>query len=303
MREFPTRDTGVRGQNMPEAERTAHNSDAFHVFLHTNRPIRTPPNDIHVSTGWWAQTHDMRPFEKGTRISKFSRDEFPYHSKFASHQAFKYQWLSKLSSGATLREPWLLMDTDTVVQCSAVELRARFAALRSPLVVGGEFQWWPKRDRQHDPWKVQAPPGIRYPNSGMLMGTRQGFANLEATFLSMPRYPCCAKFVGGRPTGHCHIDDQHCLQAALLLNLSLPWVIDSSASLFLNLLGVSKDEIESRDGRCYYKPTGRAPCVLHSNGKMAKPKMSQIFECMPANAWVVPAGSNMTASALFPATH
>lgn len=288
---------------MPEAERTAHNSDAFHVFLHTNRPIRTPPNDIHVSTGWWAQTHDMRPFEKGTRNSKFSRDEFPYHSKFASHQAFKYQWLSKLSSGATLREPWLLMDTDTVVQCSAVELRARFAALRSPLVVGGEFQWWPKRDRQHDPWKVQAPPGIRYPNSGMLMGTRQGFANLEATFLSMPRYPCCAKFAGGRPTGHCHIDDQHCLQAALLLNYSLPWVIDSSASLFLNLLGVSKDEIESRDGRCYYKPTGRAPCVLHSNGKMAKLKMSQIFECMPANAWVVPAGSNMTASALFPATH
>jgi hypothetical protein len=124
---------------MPEAERTALNSDAFHVFLHTNRPIRTPPNDIHVSTGWWAQTHDMRPFEKGTRNSKFSRDEFPYHSKFASHQAFKYQWLSKLSSGATLREPWLLMDTDTVVQCSAVELRARFAALGSPLVVGESF--------------------------------------------------------------------------------------------------------------------------------------------------------------------
>ena len=276
--------------------------DAVHVFLHTNRPIRKPPNDIHVSTGWWAHTHDMRPYEKGTRNSKFSRDEFPYHSKFASHQAFKYQWLSKLSSAATIREPWLLMDTDTVVQCSAVELRARFAALGSPLIVGGEFQWWPKRDRQHDPWKVQQ-TGIRYPNSGMLMGTRQGFANLEATFLSMPRYPCCAKFVGGRPTGHCHIDDQHCLQAALLLNSSLPWVIDSSASLFLNLLGVSKDEIESRDGRCYYKPTGRAPCVLHSNGKMAKPKMSQIFECMPANAWVVPAGSNMTASALFPTTH
>ena len=111
--------------------------DAVHVFLHTNRPIRKPPNDIHVSTGWWAHTHDMRPYEKGTRNSKFSRDEFPYHSKFASHQAFKYQWLSKLSSAATIREPWLLMDTDTVVQCSAVELRARFAALGSPLIVMG----------------------------------------------------------------------------------------------------------------------------------------------------------------------
>jgi len=119
----------------------------------------------------------------------------------------------------------------------------------------------------------------------------------------MPRYPCCSKFSNGKPTGHCHIDDQHCLQAALLLNASLPWALDAQASLFLNLLGVKEEELEARDGRCFYKPTGRAPCVLHSNGKMAKPKMAQVFGCMPSTAWVVPAGQNLSAAALFPTTH
>ena len=266
----------------------------------------------------------MKPFEKGTRESRFKREEFPFHARFAAHQAFKYQWLASLAHGFAgpppFVEPWLLMDTDTIVQCSATELRERFAALSSPLVIGGEFQWWPKRDRQHDPWKPQPPPGIRYPNSGMVMGTQQGFAALERAFQAMPRYPCCAKFAKGKPTGQCHIDDQHCLQSALMLNdeRALPWTLDTNASLFLNLLGINDNDLERRDGRCFYKPTGRAPCVLHSNGKMAKPKMAHVFGCKPDDAWIVPtakglrgaaAAANQSLSAaahaalLFPTTH
>ena len=119
------------------------------------------------------------------------------------------------------------------------------------------------------------------------------------------------KRVGGKETNHCHIDDQHCLQAALLREgAALQWSLDTNATMFLNLLGVAEADLERRDGRCFYKPTGRAPCVLHSNGKMAKPKMAQVFTCMPDNAWVVPATTrstgargNLSAALLFPTTH
>jgi len=279
-----------------------------HAFLHTNRHVRLA-SDVHgpsrgyeVHTGWWADSHDMKPYEKGSRRSLFKREEFPFHARFASHQAFKYQWLAHISQSMAWAEPWLLMDTDAVVQCSAVEIKERFLELGSPLVVGGEFQWWPKRDRRNDPWASTA-SGIRYPNSGMLLGTRSGFAVLERAFQGMPRYPCCAKFINGNLSANrCHIDDQHCLQTALLQG-AVPWLLDTNASLFLNLLGVDDSDLVQSDGRCVYRPTGRAPCVLHSNGKMAKPKMANVFRCMPADAWVIPAGANMSAARLFPTTH
>ena len=47
------------------------------------------------------------------------------HMKFALHQAFKYQWL--FEHARTEPEPWLLADTDIVVQCDALEMRQRFA--------------------------------------------------------------------------------------------------------------------------------------------------------------------------------
>ena len=312
---------------------------AVHAFFHTNRRLRPPPASTELvhHSGWWPDSHNMHPFEKGHKQSRFKREEFPYHARFAAHQAFKYQWLAGLtglarpsteaarlgaipSGGANFPEPWLLLDTDVIIQCSAAELRERFARLGSPLVIGGEFQWWPKRDKTFDPWSPQPPPYIRYPNSGMLAGTRAGFAALEASFQAMPRYPCCAKFSKGKSTGTCHIDDQHCLQSALLLSRNashsaatdppaLEWTIDANASLFLNLLGVSDAELVRRNGRCVYTATGTSPCVMHSNGKMAKPKMAHVFRCMPESAWVVPAGNkatagaNLTAALLFPNTH
>ena len=87
---------------------------------------------------------------------------------------------------------------------------------------------------------------------------------------------------------------------------TLEWTLDASASLFLNLLGVSDADLVQRDGRCFYVPTGASPCVLHSNGKMAKPKMARVMQCMPKDAWVVPSskpGDNLSVALLFPTHH
>ena len=286
-----------------------------HAFFHTNRPIRQPASvDLHAHVGWWASEHDMREYE--VRTSKlFKRDEFPYHAKFAGLQGWKYQWLlatTKREPGVA--EPWLLMDTDVVIQCTGAELRRRFEAFDSPLVIGAEFQWWPKRDklalaRGVDPWPVQPPPYLRYPNSGLLAGTRAGYDQLERAFRdSSPRYPCCPRVHNGTRMNKCHIDDQHCLQAALLLARSpaVSYKLDAKASLFLNLNGIKPDQlVRAPDGSgCVYLPTGTKPCVFHSNGKAAKPLMRHVFTCKPDDAWIVPAGGNVSnAASLFKTTH
>ena len=111
------------------------------TFFHTNRKLRSPPvgRRFTAHSGWWADTHDMKPFEKGSKRSLFKREEFPFHARFASHQAFKYQWLAQVSKAqGSWTEPWLLMDTDTVVQCSKQEIRQRFWEMGAQLVVGGE---------------------------------------------------------------------------------------------------------------------------------------------------------------------
>lgn len=253
----------------------------------------------------------MRDYELRT-TKRFKREEFPFHAKFAGLQGWKYQWLASETASAAHAEPWLLLDTDVVVQCSGAEIRERFDRFGVPLVVGAEFNWWPKRDklalaRGADPWPPQPPPHLRYPNSGLLAGTRAGYAQLEAAFkASSPRYPCCPKMHNGSASAKCHIDDQHCLQTALLLSGALVrYALDSRASLFLNLNGVAPTQlVKGADGRCVYAPTGTTPCVFHSNGKAAKPLMRHVFACKRADAWVVPAGGNVSrAETLFKTTH
>ena len=90
------------------------------VFMHTNRAVRNATREFHLSRGWWADTHDLRPLHR-----RYERREFPYHMKFALHQGFKYQWLFATTRAEA--EPWLLADTDVVIQCTAQEMRERFA--------------------------------------------------------------------------------------------------------------------------------------------------------------------------------
>ena len=53
---------------------------------------------------------------------------------------------------------------------------------------------------------------------------------------------------------------------------------------------MAEDELVSRGGRCVWSVTGVAPCVLHANGRAAKPKMRRVMQCAPPGAWVVPRG-------------
>ena len=146
------------------------------VYFHTNRPVRTAPDHLgfaKVTTGWdydpARAAQDMRRVRGKTRSTRWLM------------QTYKYAWLLNASShgrpgSSSLSEPLVLIDTDTVVQCSARELAERFAAFDTPLVVGGEPSWWPQPDfRGFDPWAAQQLPRgthARYPNSGMLFGTR-----------------------------------------------------------------------------------------------------------------------------------
>jgi hypothetical protein len=196
------------------------------VFFHTNRPLRNATAAYAPRTGWWASTHDIN----GER-RMFAKSEFPYHSRFALHQARKYEWMAAWVARATVPppEPWLLADTDTVFQCTAEEWRQRWAQLGSPaLLVGAEHKWFPKRDYTHNPWPA-TPTGLRYPNSGLLLGTQAGFAALRAAYAAMPRYPCCPVYSKGRPSAtKCHIDDQHCLLIGLQQR---PWRRRGGAAL------------------------------------------------------------------------
>jgi len=69
---------------------------------------------------------------------------------------------------------------------SASQVRRRFEALGAPLVVGAEKKWWPRRDYARNPY----PPthsGLRYPNSGLLIGTAKGFEQLQPAYAAMPQ--------------------------------------------------------------------------------------------------------------------
>ena len=314
----------------PEANRSLQPA-ALPVFFHTNRPLRNGSDalGLQVISGWWAAAHDIV-----RERAQFAKSEFPYHAKFALHQARKYEWMleflaTRRREGSTvapdtsseLTEPWLLADTDTVFQCTASEFRRRWRRLGSPaLVIGAEHKWFPKRDHSHNPWPPTA-SGLRYPNSGLLLGSAAGFAALRRAFAAMPRYPCCPVFSRGNATGRCHIDDQHCLLIALQQRAMPhgwdragygPWpsrltprvppvpdvTLDSNASLFLNLYGVEDGDLVEHNGRCMYKVTGSVPCVLHANGRAAKPRMRKVVQCSAGAAqheprprrWIVPRG-------------
>ena len=263
-------------------------SPIAHAFFHTNRPISSPSfDDLAAHTGWWADTHNMREYEVRT-TKLFKRDEFPYHAKFAGLQGWKYQWLAASTARAAINptafaEPWLLMDTDTVVQCSGAELRERFLRFGKPLVIGAEFNWWPKRDklaltRGADPWPVQPPPFLRYPNSGLLAGTRDGYQQLEAAFKSSsPRYPCCPRLHNGTRMNKYHIDDQHCLQSALLLSVTrrIRSRCERVAIPQPQRRSSFSDRPWSRRPLRLHANGRRAVCI-HSNGKAAKPLMQRL---------------------------
>ena len=79
------------------------------------------------------------------------------------------------------------------------------------------------------------------------MGTREAFVRLDAAVRALPGFPCCRPFPGAR---RCVVDDQACLQAALLSGAVRDWALDTRAALFLSANGIKRREIGARrDGR------------------------------------------------------
>jgi len=191
------------------------------LAYHTNRPLtnETPPAGLRLLSGWWAD---------GVSAAHVQQLQQRHRAKIRKPwnllQVFKYEWLLDATASARDDEPWLLMDTDTLVQCDAGHLRRRFEAMATPLLIGTEKQ----QRGVHAPlalekgakdgaayWATGALPV--YQNSGMLMGTRAGLRRLVSTMRSFDRFPCCPRLHvdGSLSKKECRVDDQVCLFAAL----------------------------------------------------------------------------------------
>jgi len=208
------------------------------VLFHTNRGV-APSDDtgFRAVAGWWGAnvTNILGHWPVTGRYLRTNATRKLKH-KWNLPQSLKYAWALNASSA----DEWLLVDTDTIFQCSADEIRARFAKLHAPLVVGTERWWFPQprlsRGRAwRDPFGTACRSSkLKYPNSGMLMGTRKGFATLLRALHRQPGYPCCSTW---SPAEECFVDDQACLQAALLTLRLATWQHDQEPASHAASLG------------------------------------------------------------------
>lgn len=211
--------------------------------------------------------------------------------------AYKYDWMMGVSASSRRSDKsWLglLADTDILFQCTASELRARFEAFGTPLVIGGERSWFPPPVRATDPFgppldlgrsarRKRMTRAMYYPNGGILVGTDAGYRELMTSLRRNTHFPCCS--YEDEPRGFrlapcnscnprrtfsapvpCVVDDQACLSVALSSRAAPSHAIDKHASLVLSLHSLSPGDVALRGGRVAFRPTGNVPCILHGNG-------------------------------------
>ena len=201
----------------------------FEALFHTNRPVQASPDAaVRAVPGWWGELAALAlgtfnvtgPYRRSPNAMKKLK------AKWNLPQSLKFEW----SLAAASSDVWLLADTDTVFQCTPAELYDRFRALKTPLVVGTEFWWFPRPHGSRgpqDPYdQACGAHTLRYPNSGLLMGTRAGFAKLVREITRTPGFPCCRQLPWDRDGlhgegGECFVDDQACMQAAMLNAMTL----------------------------------------------------------------------------------
>jgi len=187
-----------------------------HALFHTNKPLYQAPSGFHGISGWWAdRASTLGHFPVTGRYMKKSNVTHKLKARWNLPQMLKYEW----SINASTSEEWLLTDTDTVFQCTPSELKARFKAFGAPVVIGTERWWFPRPKGTQ--WKKGLDPFLaacggsalnRYPNSGLLMGTRLGFERIVQQMRAYSTFPCCSIWM---PEQECFVDDQACLHAAL----------------------------------------------------------------------------------------
>jgi hypothetical protein len=193
------------------------------ALFHTNRPLLQSPVDMRATSGWWGEQAVERLGDfKVTGPYRKCRESCPRKLKHRWNlpQMLKYEWA--LTSSHAASDLLILADTDSVFQCTPRELRARFASFGTPLVVGTERWLFPRPIETRgarDPFAVACSgpsEDMRYPNSGLMMGTRRGFETLLSQMSphsAEPSFPCCSFSL---PSTECFVDDQACLHTALL---------------------------------------------------------------------------------------
>ena len=289
------------------------------VLFNTNRPLRsTVPAGFVVHRGWWFDNHSADDLKKDWQRTRNLTHNFMKLDSYIRPKArelpmvYKHAWLATLDR-RQLPEPWLVFDTDTIVQCSPSEFRARFRRFGTPLVVGAEGQWWPDPHRSLNPWP--APPGtnMRYPNSGFLMGTAAGFAQLRAAFANaslFPDFPCCPRLIRGADTRlpgfpgyrfkRCMVNEQLCVQSALQAGQQpgqpqMRYALDVNSTLVFNAgkHGRAASKLmRSADGRAVLQDaktgaaSGEPPCVLHFPG-MTKDRFAEAAAIAGERAWII----------------
>ena len=282
------------------------------IFFHSNRPTRPPPkgSGFEPYQGHWTEQHTV-DFKRTKTMVKTPGSKYKWLQGYKFHFLFDVASTSRrfgyvgLSNASSLgEEPWLMVDADAVVQCSALELKRRWRSLGKPLVISAEKLWYPTPNTLYK--YPAAASGFQYPNTGCMMGTPAAFAHVVRLFdLMFPSFPCCHLVRNGRPGRNvtkraCVLDDQGCMQQVIQAGHlvrdrsgAIPFqddlaVLDTNTSLFLNLDGVMKDELVSLpDGRFMHKPTGAIPCVVHANGGWSKRQHKDLDSRAKAAGWVV----------------
>ena len=248
------------------------------VLLHTDRPITPPPPQLALAlrTGWWAHEHNASVAHEQKRFST------ALWRSWSIHQVHKYEWALETAIALDAAIV-MLIDSDVITQCDAPELLRRWALFNTSLLIGAESNWWPRKDPSRDPFEPNEP--ARYPNSGLMIGTRAGLEALVASLRAMPSFPCCPAPFRSRPDGleptKCLVEDQGCLQTALMSG-TVPHRLDSQRRLFWNVGYTHPSQFAlTHDGRKITRRprAGRGqpkvpsdmnldevPCVLHFNG-------------------------------------
>ena len=127
------------------------------VLFNTNRPLTsTVPAGFVVHRGWWFDKHSAADLKKDWQRTRNSTNGYMHFDAYVRPKVrelpmvYKHAWLATLDR-RQLPGPWLVFDTDTIVQCRPSEFRARFRRFGTPLVVGAEEQWWPDPHRSINP--------------------------------------------------------------------------------------------------------------------------------------------------------
>ena len=103
------------------------------IFFHTNFKVAPAPGDFRVAVSWWWTRHWLDAKADLRRVGLLAvpfrqQKQKPIPIQFATTQQFS--WILE-SAGEGQREPFVLLDTDTMIQCTAKEFLERWRTFQA----------------------------------------------------------------------------------------------------------------------------------------------------------------------------